>query len=220
MDFFPDIKEFFLEFLGISSEKASSDCGGQSFKKLKYATTNEVKKNFLDDYGFGALDKKIMLEVVLSLDQFQTTTVRYSTNFLMLLGDVGGFQGAMVLFFGGIGAFFSSMMFTQDIANNFFIRALNQKEIKKKKLKKGKIDDLDKLKNLFKTINISFSQLFLDPIFSLIVPFKCCKNLPCRQRKRILEKSQEKFESQLDIQDLLNFMRDTSTMLSNFKDKE
>ena len=56
MDFFPDIKEFFLEFLGISSEKASSDCGGQSFKKLKYATTNEVKKNFLDDYGFGALD--------------------------------------------------------------------------------------------------------------------------------------------------------------------
>lgn len=70
MDFFPDIKEFFLEFLGISSEKASSDCGGQSFKKLKYATTNEVKKNLLDDYGFGALDKKIMLEVVLSLDQF------------------------------------------------------------------------------------------------------------------------------------------------------
>ena len=99
----------------------------------------------------------------------------------------------MALFFGAVGAFFSSRMFIQDISNKFFIRALSKNELKKtavkKNIKKGKIDDLDQLKCMFEKINISFFHLFSDPIINFLVPFSFCKNLPCRKRAKILEKS-------------------------------
>ena len=95
----------------------------------------------------------------MSLDQFQTTTERYSTDILEWLGDIGGFQGAITLVIAVLGQFFSSKMYALDIAKNFFIRALSKKELKKKKklIKKGKIDDLEKLKSMFDTIKISYA---------------------------------------------------------------
>jgi hypothetical protein len=88
-----------------------------------------------------------MLEVVLSLDQFETSTVRASTDILEFLGDVGGFLGAVSMLTGTLGTFFSSNMFVHNVAKTFFIRALSKHELKKKKVvKKGKIDDLENLK--------------------------------------------------------------------------
>ena len=146
-----------------------------------------------------------MLEIVLSLDQFQTTTVRQSTDVLTFLGDVGGFLGAIQILTTFIGTFFSSNMYIQNITESFFIRALSKQEVKRKKvIKKGKIDDLENLKEMFEKINISFTYLFLDPILNFMVPLSCCKNLPCRKRAKILEKSYEKFTNQLDLSKLLN----------------
>ena len=161
------------------------------------------------------------MEFTLSLDQFETSTVRISTDFLSYLGDVGGFLGAISILTGTIGTFFSSSMFVQNVAQNFFLRALSKQELKKKKaIKMGKIDDLEKLKGMFTTINISFFWLFIDPFLNFLVPFSCCKSLPCRKRTRILKKSFDKFQSQLDLNKLLNFMRDISSMLAKFKNKE
>ena len=73
---------------------------------------------------------------------------------------------------------------------------------------------------MFTTIDVSIFWLILDPIFNLFIPFRCCKSFYCRRRKRIVEKTFDKFNMQLDINFLLNFMRDTISLQSNLKDKE
>ena len=56
---------------------------------------------------------------------------------------MGGFLGAISILTGAIGQFFSSKLYMQHVAKNFFIRALSKEEIEKKKVKtNGKLDDL------------------------------------------------------------------------------
>lgn len=63
----PEVRDYIMQLAGMEIEK-NQDCGGESFSKLKYANSKEIKKNLEDDYGLGMIKNTIMLEVVLSLD--------------------------------------------------------------------------------------------------------------------------------------------------------
>ena len=163
-----------------------------------------------------------MLELVLSLDQFQTWTERSSPNILDFLGDVGGFVGAISILTAAIGQFFSEQFYKLHIAKNFFIRALSKEEEQQQigVSSSRKALTPEKLKSFFKKIDISSFQLLFDKFFNLLVPFRCCKSLSCRKRQRIIEKSYEQFNMQLDLDNVLNFIRDTSSMLALMMDQD
>ena len=57
----------------------SNDCDGPSFDKLKFSNVKVEQKNLEESYQKGQIKDKILMEVVLNLDQFQTETVRQST---------------------------------------------------------------------------------------------------------------------------------------------
>ena len=215
VEFFPAIREYFLKMLSIEFENTQSDCGGAEFNTIKYSSQKYEGKKLEDDYEEDEIEGKILLEMSLSLDQFKTETVRQSTDILEMIGDVGGFQGAFIMLTAIVGAFFSELFFKASITENFYIRTLSAQELKDKKVK-----SIKDMKSMFKVIKFSTVQLFLDPIISCIAPLRVCNKLSCRKRTKMLEKGFDKFNSQLDIEKLLNHLRDSENILKSLQDKE
>ena len=56
-----------------------------------------------DEHGLGSVHGKILLEIELKQDQFETVTKRKSTQLLEYLGEVGGLFGTLEIFVAMIG---------------------------------------------------------------------------------------------------------------------
>lgn len=135
------------------------------------------EKALRNDYDFGEVDGRILLELSISLDQFKTETVRQTTDILSMIGDVGGFMGAFTMLISVVGAFFSDLYFKASITENFYIRALSSKELKDRK-----VERVNDLKGMFKLIKFNAILLILDPIICFFARFGICKRLSCRKR--------------------------------------
>jgi hypothetical protein len=73
---------------------------------------------------------------------------------------------------------------------------------------------------MYEDIKITTFQVLIDPILSFFIPLTSCKSFSCRKRQRILEKSQEKFNDELDIITLLNKIRDSYDVVQNIAGRE
>ena len=76
----------------------------------------------MDDYEADLFDDKMLLEIVLQLDQFVSTSQRKKAFTLDYLGLVGGFYTFISLLISVFGTFFSSNFFMASIANNFYFK--------------------------------------------------------------------------------------------------
>ena len=81
-------------------------------------------------YEAGLFDDKILLEVVLKLDPFKTTTRRTSEGVLTFLAKLGGFKNALNLIVGWIGTYFSGKLFMASISKNLYTKKLTKSERK------------------------------------------------------------------------------------------
>ena len=151
IDFIPDMKELFMKTLGIEYESSSSSgCDGASFSTIKYQNQKHDVKLLLDDYRFNNISGKILLEMTLNLEQFETETSRSTMNLLTMIGNAGGFVGAFNNYVGMLGSFFSALFLKANITENFFIRALSRAEVGHKK-----VENISDLKSMFEIIKFS-----------------------------------------------------------------
>ena len=108
---------------------ALQDCDAQQFMKLKFARSETKSKHYKDYYEEGVILDQILGEISLTLDSFKTETKRESTQILDYLGDIGGFEAAIQMFFVIVGEYFSARYFMSSIAKTLFIRKKNKKEV-------------------------------------------------------------------------------------------
>jgi len=150
IDFIPDMRALVMETLGIEYESSSSGCDGASFSTIKYQNQKHDVKLLLDDYMVSDIQGKILLEMTLNLEQFETESSRSTMNLLAMLGNAGGFVGAFNKYVGMLGAFFSGLFLKANITENFFVRALSKAEVGDKK-----VDQISDLKSMFEVIKFS-----------------------------------------------------------------
>lgn len=160
------------------------------------------------------MPNKVMLEINLQLDQFKTVTNRGSTDVFGYLGDIGGLYGTLEIFMIIVSGYFSAKFFRQGVANTVYKYQKSKIEIDSHK------HETDDISCKFKDIKISTLDLFIDPIFCFLCPLRCCRTISCRKRAYLLNKSNEKFEEDLDILNLLNKVKDSSNTVAHFHDPE
>jgi hypothetical protein len=73
---------------------------------------------------------------------------------------------------------------------------------------------------MFEKIRISTTNVFLDPLINLLIPFSWCKNASSRKRRAILDKSQEMFSNELSVTNILDTMREMRGMLKHLQNSE
>lgn len=100
----------------------------------------------------------------MKLDSFKTENIRKSTQILDYLGDVGGFEGSLQMFFVILGQYFSAKYFAASISQTLYIKKKSQKELEQ--------DDIKSINSMFKKIQITDLQVILDPILRFLT-------LPC-----------------------------------------
>ena len=66
-------------------------------------------------------DYQTWLNLAIKLDHYKTVNVRSATEILDFLGDVGGFEGALVSVFASLGMFFSGKFVVAALAQDLFI---------------------------------------------------------------------------------------------------
>ena len=114
-----DLEEHFLE-----------ECYHKSYSKIKFLKSFDTLRGYLDDYEAGLFRNKILLEIILQLDPFKTTSERLNMNILDFFGDLGGFYQAIDLLVFLFGQFFSAKLFIASISSSFYYRKLSQEESK------------------------------------------------------------------------------------------
>jgi hypothetical protein len=67
------------------------------------------------------LDYDIWLELRLTQDSTKAVSARSSTQILDYMGDVGGFQGSLIIVLYLIGEYFSSKLLSAAIAETFYL---------------------------------------------------------------------------------------------------
>ena len=74
---------------------------------------------------------------------------------------------------------------------------------------KYEIDPMVLLDSMFKVINMSSFQVVFDPMLKNMFCFvdECFKNKYCFGRQKLLNKTTEKYENELDISNMLNKIR-------------
>ena len=120
------------------------------YSKIKYSKDYQSTKTILQDYSKGMIKDKILLEIKLLQDQFETFTERRSTQLFDFFGDIGGVYGIIEVVVAIISSFFSTKLLQGDIANTYFSRKKSKKEMTNEKI--GGIDDI---KKMFSKIRIS-----------------------------------------------------------------
>lgn len=117
----------------------------------------------------------------------------------------------------------SAKMFQKNIAQNYYIRKKNRRELSKESDQIGKNTYL-KPENMFERIKISTCVIFMDSFLcSILSPFqnlKCCLRTPCFRRSMILEKCEERFQQELDVNTLIKRMRFSYNSLSKMKNQQ
>ena len=109
-----DISEYTKHYVKESSHDQElvthlDDCAADShFVKLKYAKIETTYHKYSEFYEEGIIGDRILTEFILKMDQQKSTTKRNSTQFLDFLGSIGGFKGALNMFFMVLGGWFSA----------------------------------------------------------------------------------------------------------------
>ena len=139
------------------------------------------------------------------------TYERNSVGLLDLLGDVGGVMEIINLVTAIFGTFFSANFFRASVASSLYIK----KETKNKKKKNKNFKHY--MKNNFSPIKISTFQLLFDPILALFI----CSNRCCKHNERIktLEKTDELFTEELNVNNMLKKIRASYDVLKNIIDE-
>ena len=68
--------------------------------------------------------------MAVKLDHFKTVNVRSTDEILDFLGDIGGFNDALVIIFATFGGFFSSKFVVASLARDMFIEKKEDYRIK------------------------------------------------------------------------------------------
>jgi hypothetical protein len=87
-------------------------------------------------------------------------------------------------------------------------------------VKKAKSVTEESLKEVFQEIKISTWNLFTDPVANLFLPLRSCSSFACRKRARILETAAEKLSEELNIEHMLDKIKNSCNMLRQFEDRE
>ena len=188
-------------------------------KKVKYAS-NKGKNIKSTEISKHDLSKKETLLLLIELSQADSkiTFQRNSFGFFDLLGAIGGLKGVLSIVPAMIGSFFSSKFFSAHVADQLYIQKVKQKNKQDKKSgkkdKKKNLSIQEYLDNNFKRINISTLQLLFDPITSYLICFKsCCKQW---ERIKVLEKSDELFNQELNVRNLIDKLKSTYDLQKEF----
>lgn len=141
------------------------------------------------------------------------------------MGEIGGFYEAIFMVIGAIASSISAKMLQSNIAKSYFIRKKNRRELAKESVSDSSKKSLDKQpEKMFERINMSSCVLLTDALLcSILSPFqnlKCCLRTPCFRRTQILEKCEERFQQEFDVNTILKRMRYSYNSLSQIKNKE
>ena len=104
-------------------------CDGEFYRKYKFSDNHGESRLFTDYYDPQVVAEDhevIMLELTLKQDSIKTVSERSATEILDFLGDIGGFQGALIMIFMMVGQYFSSRFFDAKIANELYIEKVDQ----------------------------------------------------------------------------------------------
>ena len=104
------------------------------------------------------------------------------------------------MLFAFIGSYYSGMLQKQFIAQNVYVRKKTPQEMKNVLTTD---DGVSHVKEMYTNIKISVTNLFLDPIICMFIPFSVCKNFSCRRRQELIALAEEKFSEDLDILSIL-----------------
>jgi hypothetical protein len=111
----PNLKTFLLRRLKIEDKKSKDQCDGPKLQKLKFSHISRGVHRFQHSYSYAMMKDKILLEISLELDQFETKTQRDSTDIFEWLGDIGGLQLVMEVVLGTVAQFFSAKYMSKEI---------------------------------------------------------------------------------------------------------
>lgn len=169
-------------------------CPAESrFFKLKYAQTSTFDRLYSAYYDEGVVEDRILTEFILNMNSYKTTTKRISTQFLDFLGSIGGFKGALNMFFVGFGGYFSAKFYLASISNNLFVKKKSKREMRPRKMTKDADEGGVSTENIvhqFVPIKISEMQTlydtFLTKLFCCFLGHKRIKKCPFMVRQRIL----------------------------------
>lgn len=75
------------------------------------------------------LDYHILLEVAIVQDSSKSINTRESTQFFDFLGDVGGFQGSMIIILYLLGEYFSSHLLTASLAGSLYLTKIRSPRV-------------------------------------------------------------------------------------------
>ena len=158
-------------------------CGSTFFQRVKYSKHQGATMKFSDYYDtklFSDNDDTILLQITLQQDSVKSTNFRSSTQILDFIGDVGGFQQAMLMLFYIIGEYFSAKYLLKSIAEVLYLQKVeDNKNIKVSKSNKtfqgeGGTEE-QTLEKMFKNIKINSFYMLCDPVLKCLCP--CSKTL-------------------------------------------
>lgn len=118
--------------------EGSNECNGVDyFEKVQYYSQTESVGNYTLNYELGVIKNKILLEVELGLSSMKKNTERETTTLLDMLGDVGGFQGALDLLFYMLAEYFAAKFFLQAMASALYMRRKTPEEMEQEEYEGG-----------------------------------------------------------------------------------
>jgi len=201
-------------------DKAS--CKSKFFKKVKYSSLQEATRKYSDYYDtklFSSNEDIILLQITVMQDSVKTINNRSSTKILDFIGDVGGFQQAMLMLFYMIGEYFSAKYLLKSIAETLYLK---KNDDSGNVMKKDLIQDIE-VEGGEQTIANMFSKIEINSLYLLVDPFMKCFCPLSKQMKlqrKILEQVDKRFLEELDVILLLEKLRDSYDLLSNMNKKK
>ena len=73
---------------------------------------------------------------------------------------------------------------------------------------------------MYTNIKISVTNLFLDPIICMFIPFSVCKNFSCRRRQQLIALAEDKFSEDLDILSILKRLSQSQNTIEILNDDD
>ena len=75
-----DLVDFVLSLVGLETKEGSdSECETQLYEKIKMSGREDRTKNINEEYDPNVITSKILLEIVLHLDEFKSVSKRTTT---------------------------------------------------------------------------------------------------------------------------------------------
>lgn len=139
------------------------------------------------------------------------------------MGDIAAFFEAMIMIVGVVASAVSAKKLQANIAKNYYIRKKNKSELSQESEEVRENIDRQPEK-MFERINMSswvlMKDTFLCTILSPCSKFKCCLRTPCFRRTHILEKCEERFQQELDVNTIIKRTRYSYNSLSQLENKD